>query len=384
MPGLRTHTWMAMVALVAGPIQAQTNAGAPFPPTGLDFSGVDRFWSVARLLTHDSEPSAAQWLALLSTPGYRLARRNLGPGLQDGIDLALRPSRRAEFLRATAPHDERGLALEHLALAWARRTELEAYRDSLARGTPISDAVALAGRFLPPGWTRNGAPPLVTFALFKDDGYSFPEGIVVDLLYARILARGGTPLTTTLAHEFHHSYVNRMARPAPPGPRPPDADLRDALYSLRNEGLADLIDKPYPFASPDSGLSAYSARYNAEYARTPAVLRQFDALLTTIAPGPGATPEVSMRAAMLFWSNGHPNGAYIAREILETFGVDSLFPAARDPAALLRTFQWAERRHGRPDPLSPSAWRVLDALDARYWATSLRPKRAAPPPDRLR
>ena len=69
----------------------------------------------------------------------------------------------------------------------------------------------------------------------------------------------------------------------------------------------------------------------------------------------------------LFWSNGHPNGAYIAREILQTFGVDSLFPAAHSPAAFLRTFGWAERKHGRPNPFSDQALRELATLDDRYW-----------------
>ena len=74
-----------------------------------------------------------------------------------------------------------------------------------------------------------------------------------------------------------------------------------------------------------------------------------------------------MTAQMLFWSNGHPNGVYIAREIVETFGADSLFPGVRDSAAFLRTYAAAERIHARPWPLSPKAWRVISALDARYW-----------------
>jgi putative zinc-dependent peptidase DUF5700 len=69
----------------------------------------------------------------------------------------------------------------------------------------------------------------------------------------------------------------------------------------------------------------------------------------------------------LFWSNGHPNGTYIAREIIETFGVDSLFPGVRDPAAFLRTYAAAERVHGRPAPFSAKTWRVIDALEAKYW-----------------
>lgn len=74
-----------------------------------------------------------------------------------------------------------------------------------------------------------------------------------------------------------------------------------------------------------------------------------------------------MPARMLFWSNGHVNGAYMAREIQETLGVDSLRAAALDPAAFLRIYAAAERRRGHPDPLSSRAWKEVDALDAKYW-----------------
>ena len=362
--------WLLLTAIsIAGcHTGGQTAAGSSLlPPTGIDFSGVDQFFIVGGLLAHDSEPSPAQWQALLTTPGYQLAMKNLGPRIRDDIEVALRPSRHDEYVRASSENDEHGLILQHLALAWARRDELQAYRDSLVRGTPIADAVALAARYLPPGATTNGSPPLVAFALFKDDGYSFPEGIVVDLLYARTAAVGGTPLVRNLAHEFHHSYVNRMARPAPGGAAQTDAGLRDAIYSLRNEGLADLIDKPYPFHSPVPGLASYAAQYDSEYAQTPAALQRLDSLLTSMGHGSAPTANDPMALEMLFWSNGHANGAYIAREIFETFGVDSLFPAAHSPAAFIRTFRWAERRHGRGDPLSAAAWRELDSLDLRYW-----------------
>lgn len=355
------------VAIAPVPLTAQVPAArdTALPRTGLDFSGVDRFWKIADILTADREPTPDQWRALLSTPGYRLAIQNLGPHIQDDIDLALRPARHREFLRATAAGDDHAVALQHIALAWARRAELVAYRDSLARGTPIAEAVARAATLLPPGATRKGAPPLVTFAIFRDDAYSLPPGIVVDLLYSRVLSIGGTSLATTLAHEFHHSYVNRMSRtPRGSGMSSGEGALRDALYDLRNEGLADLIDKPYPFRSPDPGLAAYAVRYNAEYVRTPVVIRGLDSLL---AVAPGGVDAAGDRAMGLFWANGHPNGAYIAREILETFGVDSLFPAARSPAAFLRTFAAAERKRGRADPFSPPARRELDTLDQHFW-----------------
>ena len=351
---------LAAAASFVTDVRAQTPAA---PATRIDFSSVDQFWKIVDILSRDIEPTEDQWHALLSTPGYRLALVNLGGSLREDIDVAFKPSRRAEYDRLTVGDDEHSLQLRHLARAAERRADLTAFQDSLARATVIADAVALAARSLPLGATRNGPPPLVAAALFRDDGYSLPQGIVIDLLNVR-----GVNLTINLAHEFHHSYVNRLARPLPPGSdTAADAGLRRALYDLRNEGLADLIDKPHPFASPNPGLASYVARYNAEYARTPAVLSQLDALLSATAADSTRIADVAMRAQMLFWSNGHPNGAYIAREISETFGVDSLRAAALDPAVFLRIYVSAERSRGRPSPFSPEAWRVIDGLDSRYW-----------------
>lgn len=363
--------WVATLAFAgvrATALQAQVRAApdASMPATGMDFSAVDQFWKVADVLSKDSEPTEEQWRALLRTPGYRLAEVNLGPVMREAIDVALKPSRRGEYARLTQAGDERSLVLRHLARAAARRAELEAFRDSLAHSSLIADAVAIAARSLPRGATGHGAPPLVAVALFRDDGYSLPQGIVIDLLNVR-----GTDLARNLAHEFHHSYVNRLARPLPPGSdTAPDAGLRQALYDLRNEGLADLIDKPYPFSSPNPALAGYVARYNAEYARTPALLGRLDSLLAAVADEPARLADAGMGAQMLFWSNGHPNGAYVAREISETFGVDSLRVAALDPAAFLRIYASAERSHARPSPFSPRAWSVIDGLDARYWRPS--------------
>jgi hypothetical protein len=349
--------------LAPHPVQAQRPlAAASLPARGLDFSGVDQFWKMVDVLTSDREPTEPEWAALLETPGYRLAEVNLGPTLRADIDLAFKPSRHAEFVSLSAGDGEHALQLRHLALAGSQRADLVSFRDSLARSTVIADAVALAAQSLPVGATTIGPPPLVAVALFRDDGYSLPQGIVIDLLNVRHVH-----LDRNLAHEFHHSYVNRLAKPLPPGSEAaPDAGLRVALYDLRNEGLADLIDKPHPFISPNPGLAGYAARYNAEYARTPEVVRRLDSLLTA-AGEPGRLVEVSPVARRLFWSNGHPNGAYMAREIQETFGVDSLRTCALDPATFLRAYSAAEQARGRPSPFSPRARAEIEALDAKYW-----------------
>jgi hypothetical protein len=339
---------------LASPSAGQQRSATP------DFRGVDEFWGIHDLLARDLEPNDEQWSALLSTPGYALVERNLGPVVREDLEIAFEPSRAKARDRLRSGMSERAMRVEHLLSAERERPSLAALRDSLAAATPIADAVALAQRYLPPGATALAAPPPVSFALFKDDAFASPHGIVVDLMNAH-----GGVLVPVLAHEFHHAFVYRLSPGAPADGMP--GSLADVLYVMRNEGIADQIDKAYPFKAWTPGLDDYAARYNAEYARAPRTIARLDSLLRTLDDDPWMDSSVTSHAQKLLWSSGHPVGAYIARTILETFGPDSIYPGTRNPAAFLRTFAAAERARGHADPFSPATWRVIDAFEARRW-----------------
>jgi len=365
----RSSLVLVFTAMVTTSATAQTRSAdePPMPTTGLDFTGVDQFWHVVDILAKDTEPTEQQWQALLSTPGYRLAQIALGTVVQEDLEVAFRPSRRAAFDSLTALPNDRASRLRHLARAPSLRKQLDAFRDSLSRSAPITGAIRTAQRFLPPGATSEGQPPLVAFAVFRDDGYSLGPGVIVDLIHAY-----ESNLVLFLAHEFHHAYLIRAQEKTMPDrtgqPDTPDEfPLRSAIQGMRNEGLADLIDKPYPLTSTNPVRAAYVTRYNDEYAKTPATLRQIDSLLAVIASDSTQMSPAGQRVRTLLWSNGHASGAYIARTIYERFGVDSLFPAITSPVAMLRTYSAVEKARGHPAPFSPPAWRVLDAFERKYW-----------------
>jgi hypothetical protein len=335
----------------------------PLPVTGLDFSGVDAFWPVADLLMKDVEPSDAQWSTLFSTVGYRLSLRMVGTTRSD-MEIALKPSMRAVFDSVSRLDTDQAGRVKHIARAATHRTELAAYRDSITRALPVQEAIARAARFLPSGATDGKEPPLVAFAIFRDDAYSLgPRQIIVDLDH--VLIEGG--LTDLMAHEFHHSYLSALNRVAFPPQSDAAAPLVRALNNARNEGIADLIDKPYPLHYDKSpGMAAYARRYNEAYARTPQVIRSIDSALAVAADDSTKLRDVGQRVAQLLPSNGHYNGSYVAREIHETFGVDSLFPGVANPFAFWRAYGEAEVKHGRPWPFSPESQALLDALERRY------------------
>ena len=358
----------ALIALVSVDGVAQSMpADAPMPSTGIDFTAVDQFWRVVDVLQKDAEPSDAQWQALLNTPGSRLAQIAIGPVIKEDLELAFRPSQRTMFDSLTKLTNDRATRLTHLVRAASMRTQLNAFRDSLTRTAPIAAAVTVAARYLPPGATNTGDPPLVAFAIFRNDGYSLGPGVVVDLLNAY-----EADLVLFLAHEFHHTYTGRaqeaaLGRAMDYDFKVPDFQLRSAIAALGNEGIADLVDKPYPLTWPNPVRATYVKRYNDEYAKTRETLRQLDSLLQVVADDSTQLAPAGQRARTLLWSNSHANGAYVARTVYEQFGVDSLFPGISNPAALLRTYVAAERARGNPSPFTPKGWGVIEQFERRYW-----------------
>lgn len=334
----------------------------PLPNTGLDFSGVDEFWRLADKLAKDVEPSEDDWHRMFSTVGYRLSMQQISSTRSD-MEIALRPSRSAEFDSVTKTNSFQAGLLKHFRATISNRGGIAKYRDSVTRSLPVEQAIALAARFLPPHATEGKSPPLVAFTVFVDDAYSLgPAGVVIDIDH--IYEDG--ELTTLLAHEFHHTYLSMLS-----SLREPAGDSAGILYyalsNLRNEGIADLIDKPYPVSSgKTANRAAYAKRYNEAYARTPAVIHSIDSALVVAADDSTKFPAVGRRLRELLPSAGHFNGSYVAREIYETFGVDSLYPAVHSFVAFLRIYASAEAKRGNPPPFSAKSVAFLDALEKKY------------------
>lgn len=159
------------------------------------------------------------------------------------------------------------------------------------------------------------------------------------------------------------SNLNRMTRP---GANAPETGLLGVFNSLRNEGIADLVDKPYPLMAKSTAMAEYAKSYNDTYARTPAIVRSIDSLIAIAARDSTKLQSSAQAARAILPWNAHPTGAYMARTVYEAFGVDSLFPAIGNPFAFLRLFREAEAKQGRTPPFSAVTIAWLDSLEKRY------------------
>jgi hypothetical protein len=222
---------------------------------------------------------------------------------------------------------------------------------------------ARAAEFLPPGATAGKRAPLVAFALFGPDGYAQDGGIVIDLANARALGDG---LPLMIAHELHHTYLAELQSVHPADVATNEGAIVRALLQLRNEGIADLVDKQHPMPPDLPGPAGYVARYNAAYDSAPSTLRALDTLLLAL-----ATESVMdlARVRRLFAAlpfGGHPTGAYMARRIYDTFGRDSLMPGVANQFAFVRAYVAAERQRGAPPPFSDRTLAALAAIERKY------------------
>ena len=331
----------------------------PMPTTGVDWSGVDQFWMAVDTLSRDIEPSPAQWRALLISPGYRIATIS-HPTIARAIELAFKPSRRAQRDSVLARLSEDSATIAHLLAAAAARDDLKRFRAALAPHVADSIAYAIrnAGRFLPPGATDR-APPLVTFTIFASDGYSQEPGVVLDLYHVR-----ETGLADFLSHEFHHHYGSALDRTTY-AVNAGDNRLYQQIKQLKNEGIADMIDKPHPLVEPP-GMQWYADLYNAAYDKTPATLKVLDSLLVAAGTDSAKLVAAGRRAQSLLISGSHPNGAYMARTILDTFGRDSLISTMPSAFVFIRMYEAAEAKRGNASPFSATGRAALSTMESRH------------------
>ena len=336
---------------------------APLPRTGVDFSAVDAFWGAVDTLSRDVALSDAQWHALRGTAGNRLLPAFYLSDMRDLLDLSFRPSRQAErdSMAGAAPTN-RAIGVRHFLRIASLRPSLARYRDTLNVAALVPDARRAAATMLPAGATEDGDAPLVAFAVFAPDGFAGDSGIVADLSIAF-----ESDVRLFLAHELHHVYLTRLRDPVSGSGPVSEVRLAVHLANLRNEGIADLVDKPYPLTNMAPSMAWYTTRYNAEYARGAETVARLDSLLRSVADDSTTREAVVKRVPEVLVFNGHPAGAYIARTILESLGKDRLMEAVTNPAAFLRLFAEAETKRGRPNPWSPASLGLIARLESRYW-----------------
>lgn len=337
-----------------------------------DWSGVDAFWRIHDMLKAGDEPTAPQWAALFSTPGYALLdeRERRGNALRRGFRLAYKPALRDSLAAEMRTTSWIGMTLPHLVDAGRDRKAIDGFREQFTNLKGLDSGAVLAQEWLPAGTVAKLSMPEVSWIVFRD-ARGYPR-ILLDPHY---VMRHAAPYEL-LGHELHHNYRNRIARPM----RSFGDDLLPwALVNVEVEGIAGLVDKRavigldaaalrrrYPEGS--SGADYFMA-YPGVYADSPKWLRFADSMLVEIA----ATPDSVVRAAKsrhlhgTLPDNGRAMGSWMSEAIIATLGKERLLAVVGDAIGFWLTYDEAARRTPSKYPaMSPAALAVIREVRAKY------------------
>jgi Putative zinc dependent peptidase (DUF5700) len=344
------------------------------PAVEFDLSAIPVFWAVHDLLRRGVEPSDSLWGALWSAPGYALleTKERRRAMLTRGLRLAYMPAQRAaadSLLSANAGW--LGRVVPHLRAVGAARDTLAAFERSLASPELMEHGRRRAQAYLPAGATDAHPAPAVSFLYFLD-ARGYPERILLDPLY---FMRLRNPLDI-LAHEYHHYYRSRLARPQ----RPYGDDLLAwTLSTVESEGLAGMLDKrTIPSMTRAQLDSVYGGRpdheyfvtYQTEYRRSNERLGQAEDVLERVLQHPDSMRPLGAWLHRELPDNGRIMGAFMSEVIEQQLGRSRLVSVVGDPFAFWRLYNEAARRTGGvARVLSEAAMRALGEVEAKYRVT---------------
>jgi hypothetical protein len=347
---------------------------APWPATVFDLSALPIFWEVHDRLRRDMEPADSLWHVLWSTPGYALldAKERRRAILTRAFRLAYMPGAPATADSVLSNNAGWiGRAIRHLREVSAAQSTLARYERSLASSDLMEHGRRLAQTYLPEGTTRAHAPPEVSFVYFLD-ARGYPERILLDPLY---FMRLRNPVQV-LAHEYHHYYRSRIARPG----RPYGNDLLAwTLSTVESEGLAGMLDKrDLPAMTreevearyPSASSRAYFLEYQIEYRRSNERLRQAEGVLERVGQHPDSINVLGAWLHRELPDNGRIMGAYMSEVIERQLGRARLVRVVGNPFAFWRLYNEAARRtDGEAHVLSEVAMRTIGDVEAKYMLT---------------
>ena len=182
----------------------------------------------------------------------------------------------------------------------------------------------------------------IHFVLWDGEGRAWSNGIYIDFNLA--LKGGEKELIRTLAHEFHHKYMNPIFNAMY------KQNFKDyALYAIfRNqlEGTADMIDKR---TMPVKQMGIYGKgiikMYNDDYLSTPKVLQELDSLTCQYLAGK-ITKKQYRKAKECAHFEGHATGDYMVFLIRDQLGKKAAIECFGDFAQFVRLYNKAARKAG--------------------------------------
>jgi hypothetical protein len=323
-----------------------------------------QFWSLTDQLRKGIKPSTQAWDSLRKADGYR--RKYISDKawrtFVDQLTLVYSPGNQAIIENK----QKTDLALQWIARYAREEPKLRQYVAQMQRNPAMDSATSYVRQWLPTRWKHCFPRPRVDLILYDYDGSASDYGITMDLLvfYDTEQIRPGSYLGHELLH-YALAYCRVKARRFKYVP-PEHQAVFTALNGISEEGIADLIDKPFLLFDTASGWLLKDTVMTMYTTQLEAFVHQLNEGVEKLADG--ARDPYTTSA---YWKStsmpGHIPGLYMGRLIQQSGLTNELVKQLDNPFAFFRFYnQAAGQGSTRAPQLSKKAIRFIRMLERRY------------------
>lgn len=219
----------------------------------------------------------------------------------------------------------------HQLEAQKKQGELREFTKKLVDSDIIEKAKKQAFTYLPDTLSVENDNTIIALMIFQPDAFAIPEDnvILLDVLYALNYGKG---FEKFLGHEIFHIYSAKYLSRLKPVDYQNDA-LVWSIDKLRNEGIADLIDKENIFEKVHK--SEYDLNYIEHFQNSKQHLATIDSLVQEIAKDNSKLNGLGKKVRGQLPFGGHPTGLYIAKIIKNERGGNALLDCLESPFTFL-------------------------------------------------
>jgi len=331
----------------------------------MDMSAMKFVWQIIEKLESDFYPTEKEWDELFSTPGYKALGDWNNKNIRENFELVFLPSKKEQLAKALNTNNywwKRDL--KHLISVKTQQTGLKKYQEKLDVEKILRKSLERAEVYLIKGITKRYPPPPVQFVIFSPDARSMGGSIIFDLKFTMDATEDD--FINTLAHEAHHHYSNFMSQHFRyPDEKSSYEPIISTLNQLKTEGIADLIDKPFPPVIQKNDTAAYLIKINAIKAQSDK-MKTLDSMLCKMSDDTTGMYKMGSEAFRLFPGNCHYNGQYMAVLIKKHLGTVFLHKAVTDPFLFFRLYKEACVKEKNVYVISDKAMKFISIMEGIF------------------
>lgn len=322
------------------------------------------YWRLTDQLRKGIKPTPGEWDQLKLMDGYKRVNQTGWDHFVEQVNLVYTPGNEAGIQQAI----KIDRSLQRI-VRYAREEEsLKQYIAKMNQRRLMDSALVYSKRMLPKKWKNCFPTPRIDFILYNYDGSGRQYGVTMDLLLSYDLDpyRPGVFLGHELLH-YALFYCRVKARHFKPVPQEQQAAFL-AINGISEEGIADLIDKPFLLFEEQSPYREKAVFLDLYTTQSPLCIAKINQAFEQLADQSGAPYTSIAYWNSIVLASGHVPGMYMGRLIQQQGLTQALIKHIENPFQFFYLYQKAAQKakNGYPT-FSAKALGFLKAMERQHY-----------------